>query len=237
MNLVQTLVSMPDQFSTLVTAVTTAGLVETLSSEGPFTVFAPTNEAFEALGEETIQAVLANHAQLTSILTYHVHAGDAVLSTSLSNGQQVSTVEGDPLTISISRRGNHVMINGVATVITADVETTNGVAHVIDTVLMPPTHGHGSGGSGSTMNLVQTLVSMPDQFSTLVTAVTTAGLVETLSSEGPFTVFAPTNEAFEALGEETIQAVLANHAQLTSILTYHVHAGDAVLSTSLSNGQ
>merc|ERR1712070_504039 len=141
----------------------------------------------------------------------HVHSGDAVLSTSLSNGQRVSTVEGDPLTISISRRGGHVMINGVATVITADVTATNGVAHVIDTVLMPPTPSHGS--AGGSMNLVETLVSMPDQFSTLVTAVTTAGLAETLSSEGPFTVFAPTNDAFAALGAETIQAVLANHDQ------------------------
>eukprot|EP01052_Picozoa_sp_SAG31_P062345 SAG31_NODE_21331_length_552_cov_0.889625_2_plen_83_part_01 len=82
---------------------------------------------------------------------------------------------------------------------------------------------------------METLVSMPDQFSTLVTAVSTAGLVETLSGPGPFTVFAPTNDAFAALGTQTINAVLANHDLLVSILTYHDHGGDAVLSTSLSD--
>ena len=143
MNLVETLVSMPDTFSTLVTAVTTAGLADTLSSPGPFTVFAPTNDAFAALGADTVRSVLADHELLTAILTYHVHAGDAVLSTQLSDGMEVTTVEGDSLTVGIRRRGRQtvVTINDVATVIQADVVATNGVAHVIDAVLMPPAAG------------------------------------------------------------------------------------------------
>ena len=135
MNLVETLVSMPDTFSTLVTAVTAAGLVPTLSGAGPFTVFAPTNAAFAALGQSTIDSLLADPTgQLASILTYHVAAG-YVLSSQLNDGMQIPTVEGGSITVTIDSSG--VTLNGVATVIQADVECSNGVAHVIDAVLTP----------------------------------------------------------------------------------------------------
>lgn len=121
-----------EDFSTLVTAVTEAGLVDTLSSEGPFTVFAPTNAAFEKLPAGTLEAVLQDKEQLTSILTYHVVSGK-VMSTDLTDGMTATTVQGDDITI-----GAHsgVTVND-ANVVTADIEASNGVIHVIDTVLLP----------------------------------------------------------------------------------------------------
>jgi len=121
-------------FSTLLAAAEAAGLVETLKGEGPFTVFAPTDEAFAALPEGTVDTLLMpeNKDQLTQILTYHVVAGE-VKSTDLSDGMMAETVEGSEIEVSI---GDNVMINE-ATVVTPDVMASNGVIHVIDTVLMP----------------------------------------------------------------------------------------------------
>ncbi|WP_439483033.1 fasciclin domain-containing protein [Cyclobacterium plantarum] len=127
-------VGSPDH-STLVTALSTAGLVETLSGDGPFTVFAPTNAAFEALPEGTVESLLAPEGkeQLTAILTYHVVAGN-VMAADLSDGQVVKTLNGQEITVSIS--DGKVMING-ASVTTADLSGSNGVIHVIDGVLLP----------------------------------------------------------------------------------------------------
>ena len=120
-------------FNTLVAAVTAAGLVDTLKSEGPFTVFAPTDEAFAKLPEGTVEGLLADIPTLTKILTYHVVAGK-VMSTDLSDGMMAATVEGTEIKVGTM---DGVKINE-STVITADIETSNGVIHVIDTVLMPP---------------------------------------------------------------------------------------------------
>jgi uncharacterized surface protein with fasciclin (FAS1) repeats len=123
------------ELSTLVSAVQAADLVETLSSEGPFTVFAPTNDAFAALPAGTLDSLLLpeNKQQLTDILTYHVVAGK-VMSSDLSDGQVITTVNGATLTVSIA---DGVVKVGDATVTTADVEASNGVVHVIDAVLLP----------------------------------------------------------------------------------------------------
>lgn len=120
-------------FETLVAAVQAAGLVDTLKGEGPFTVFAPTDDAFAALGT-TVDDLLKpeNKDQLTAILTYHVVAGK-VMSTDLSDDMTAATVQGDDITIDLD---NGVMVND-ATVVTADIETSNGVIHVIDKVIMP----------------------------------------------------------------------------------------------------
>jgi uncharacterized surface protein with fasciclin (FAS1) repeats len=133
-NVVEIAVSSPDH-TTLVAAVTAAGLVETLSGEGPFTIFAPTNAAFAALPEGTVESLLLeeNKDQLTSILTFHVVAGN-VLSGDLSDGQVVTTLNGQDLTVSIA--DGIVKING-AQVVAADLVGSNGVIHVIDTVLLP----------------------------------------------------------------------------------------------------
>ena len=121
-------------FETLVAAVSAAGLVDTLKGDGPFTVFAPTDEAFAALPEGTVEALLKpeNKDQLTAILTYHVVPGK-VMSTDLSDGMTAATVQGGDLTVDLS---DGVKIND-ATVVSADVETSNGVIHVVDTVILP----------------------------------------------------------------------------------------------------
>ncbi|CAN0216494.1 unnamed protein product [Chrysoparadoxa australica] len=121
-------------FETLLAAATAAGLVDTLKSDGPFTVFAPTDAAFAALPEGTVETLLKpeNKDQLVSILTYHVVAGK-VMSTDLSDDMMATTVQGTDIMIDLD---NGVMVND-ATVVTADIEASNGVIHVIDKVIMP----------------------------------------------------------------------------------------------------
>lgn len=128
-------VSNPD-FSTLVAAVQAAGLVETLSGEGPFTVFAPTNDAFAALGDDTIASVLADTDLLTAILTYHVVAGE-VKAADVVNLTEAATVQGSPITISVV--DGKVFLNDTIEVVVTDIQASNGVIHVINGVLLPPT--------------------------------------------------------------------------------------------------
>lgn len=132
MNIVETAAD-AGTFTTLLAAAEAAGLVETLSGEGPLTLFAPTDEAFAALPEGTVEGLLDDIPALTAILTYHVVAG-AVMSTDLSDGMTAATVNGADITVTI---GEGVMING-ANVVAADIETSNGVIHVIDAVILPP---------------------------------------------------------------------------------------------------
>lgn len=132
-NIVETATEAGD-FTTLLAAAEAAGLVETLSSEGPFTVFAPTDAAFDALPDGTVDELLMpeNKARLTQILTYHVISGE-VMSSDLSDGMEAGTVEGSAVTISLE---DGVMVND-ANVVSADIEASNGVIHVIDAVLIP----------------------------------------------------------------------------------------------------
>lgn len=122
-------------FQTLVKAVQAADLVATLKSPGPFTVFAPTDEAFAALPKEKLEALLKDKAALTAVLTYHVVPGK-VPAADVVKVSSVKTVQGQPL--SISTKGNEVHVNG-AKVVKADIPCTNGVIHVIDSVVLPPT--------------------------------------------------------------------------------------------------
>jgi transforming growth factor-beta-induced protein len=199
------------RFTSLVAAVKKAGLVETLSGPGPLTVFAPTDAAFTAalaaLGK-TLDQLTAD--ELKPILTYHVLAG-AVRSTDLKAGP-VKTVSG--FSAFVSTMGG-AKINGVS-VVTADIAAKNGVIHVIDKVLLPP-------------NLVQA-ATLAGDFSTLIGAVTSAGLAETLSkADANLTVFAPTNAAFAKL------ASVPSGDALKNVLLYHVVSGK-VLSTDLKAG-
>merc|ERR1740133_647338 len=218
-SIVDLAVATPDH-STLVTALKAADLVGTLSSKGPFTVFAPTNEAFAALPAGVLANLLKpeNKAQLVDILTYHVASGD-VHAKDLHDMEMIKTVEGKSVTARIS--GSSVYINS-AKVVTADVDASNGVVHIIDSVLMP---GDAPKPAGKT--IVDLAVATPD-LSTLVAALKAADLVDTLSGKGPFTVFAPTNEAFAALPAGVLANLLKpeNKAQLVDILTYHVASGD-----------
>lgn len=120
-------------FKTLVSAVEAAGLVDTLKGPGPFTVFAPTDDAFAKIPKDQIEALLANKTQLAAVLTYHV-VPSKVMSTDLKNEMMVKTVQGENITISLANGG--VMVND-ATVVQANIVCTNGVIHAIDTVLMP----------------------------------------------------------------------------------------------------
>ena len=124
-----------DDLSTLVAAVKAADLVGTLQSEGPFTVFAPTNDAFDALPDGTLETLLKpeNKQMLTDILTYHVVPGK-VMSGDLEDGMTAKTAQGQEITIKL---GDNVMVNG-AKVVAADVEASNGVVHIIDSVILPP---------------------------------------------------------------------------------------------------
>ncbi len=134
MDIVETAVA-AGKFKTLAAALQAAGLVETLKGAGPFTVFAPTDDAFAKLPAGTVESLLKpeNKAKLTAILTYHVVAGKA-LASDLKNGEALKTVNGKELPVKIE--GGEVMI-GNAKVIKADIEATNGVIHVVDTVLLP----------------------------------------------------------------------------------------------------
>ena len=217
---VDIIVNSPDH-EILETAVIAAGLDGALSGEGPFTVFAPTDDAFNALPAGTIEALLNDIPTLTSILTYHV-AGVNALSTDLTDGQELVTLNGESVTVTINADG--VFIND-AQVTVADLVAENGVVHVIDAVLLPPAESN---------TVVDIIVNSPDH-EILETAVVAAGLAGALSGEGPFTVFAPTDAAFNALPAGTIEALLNDIPTLTSILTYHV-AGVNALSTDLTNG-
>ncbi len=203
-----------DDFNTLVQAVKAAGLVETLSGAGPFTVFAPTDAAFGAIPKADLQALLADKEKLTEVLTYHVVSGK-VKASDVVELSRAKTVQGGELRIDTSDGG--VKVDG-ANVVKTDIMADNGVIHVIDQVLMP------GQAEAKSKTIVDVAVSA-GQFDTLVTAVKEAGLVETLSGEGPFTVFAPTDAAFGAIPEADLKALLADQAQLTEVLTYHVVPG------------
>jgi transforming growth factor-beta-induced protein len=213
-------------FSLLIEAAQKAGLAEFLSTENNLTVFAPTDAAFAALlsdlGLSSLDDVPV--ADLTQILTYHV-IGAKVMSTDLSTGYVPTLASFDSNSVSMYVTiGNTVSINGSVSVTTADVEAENGVIHVVDKVILPPT--------------VVNIALANENFTTLVQAVVKAGLVDALSADGPFTVFAPTNAAFDALfaqlGISGIDDLTAE--QLIPILTYHVVPGN-VVSTELSNGE
>ena len=214
-----------DDHFVLAAVLDSTGLDETLAGEGPFTVFAPTDAAFDLIDPLTLIDILQDNDLLTSILTYHV-AGGNVLSTDLSDGQMITTVNGADVTISIM--DGTVMVNE-ATVVIADLVGSNGVVHVIDAVLLPP--------APNPATVVDIIVDSPDH-TLLELAVGAAGLVGALSGEGPFTVFAPTDAAIVELVtalDITADELLAL-PELGAILQYHV-VGAAALSTDLSDGQ
>lgn len=218
------------RFNTLVTALEAAGLVEALQGEGPFTVFAPTDEAFAALPDGALDNLLADNELLSGVLLYHVVEG-AVKAADVAglDGQEVATLSGEAIKVMLD--GSSVMINEAKVVIT-DIEGSNGVIHVIDAVILPPADEMATAEEGmANEEMDKTIVDIAlsdENFSTLVTALEAAGLVEALQGEGPFTVFAPTNDAFEALPEGALEALVADPDALTDVLLYHVAEGEAM---------
>jgi transforming growth factor-beta-induced protein len=197
-------------FKTLVAAVQAAGLVETLKGKGPFTVFAPTDEAFAKLPKGTVEALLKDVPKLKSILLYHVVPGN-VLAADVMKLKEAKTVLGPSITVEAGSGG--VKVDG-AKVVKTDIRTSNGVIHVIDSVILP-------------RDIVET-ARKAGSFKTLLAAVEAAGLTETLRGAGPFTVFAPTDEAFAKLPKGTVEALLKDVPKLKSILLYHVVPGSVL---------
>lgn len=214
-----------DQFSILQAALEQVDLDDVLSGTGPFTVFAPTNDAFQAAGITSLDGF--TNEELTEVLLYHVIGGAGIASTDLAEGQTYAATaantgpNGTQLSILIERTGGNVTVNNVANVETANVRAENGIIHIIDQAIVPlDVVGHAQANSN---------------FTSLVGALGAAngGLVSVLQSDGPFTVFAPLNSAFTAI-QSTVDGLDAD--QLASVLLYHVVSGANVRSTMLSAG-
>jgi uncharacterized surface protein with fasciclin (FAS1) repeats len=211
-NIVETAVA-AGTFQTLAAALTEADLVNALQGEGPFTVFAPTDDAFAKLPAGTVESLLKpeNRERLVSILTYHVVPGK-VLSGDVVKVDAAGTLNGQR--VSVKTADGTVSIDN-AKVTAVDILASNGVIHVIDTVLLPESE------------TIVGVAANAGTFNTLLAAAKAADLAETLMSDGPFTVFAPTDDAFAKLPAGTVESLLQpeNVGQLRSILKYHVVAG------------
>ena len=200
-------------FNTLTQALQAAGLIDALQGKGPFTVFAPTDEAFAKLPPEQVAALLKpeNKETLAGILTFHVVPGK-VLAKDVVKIQGAVTLNGQRADVVI--KDGKVSIDG-ANVVKTDIKCSNGVIHVIDRVILPASE-----------DLAKT-ATKAGNFQTLLAAADAAGLTEALSGKGPLTVFAPTNDAFAKLPAGTVETLLKpeNRGKLAEILKYHVVAG------------
>jgi len=196
-------------FTILAKALTEAELVGALKGDGPFTVFAPTDEAFKKLPKGTLETLLKpeNRDMLVGILTYHVVPGEYKAGKVLSS-KTLTTLNGQRADIAGGDIDN-------ATIVKTDIECTNGIIHVIDEVILPESDS------------ILEIATSAGSFNTLAAALEAADLIDALSGEGPFTVFAPTDEAFAALPDGKLDMLLKpeNKDKLRSILLYHVVEG------------
>jgi len=245
-DIVATAESVPT-LSTLVKAVVAGNITADLSMPyGPYTVFAPNDAAFAKLDPAVLAYLLAHPRELDNVLFYHV-LDRRVYAQQIVNFGQERTLQGEFIVFIID--GANVLINGVSQVLTADVDCTNGVVHIVDTVLLPKAMTEKlvkdarawakslKANPKDLPNIVQLAQSDPD-LSTLVKAVVAGGLATTLSGPGPFTVFAPINQAFDRLPTGLLEFLLnpANIKDLDAVLTYHVLSG-AVFSKDLKDGE
>jgi uncharacterized surface protein with fasciclin (FAS1) repeats len=214
-DIVQTAVA-AGQFTTLASLLQQAGLVDTLATGGPFTVFAPTDAAFAKVPKATLDALAADPAKLKAVLLYHVVPG-RITAADVVKLTSAKTAEGQSVTIKVTN--GSVFVDG-AQVTTPDVEASNGVIHVIDSVLIPQQMT-----TTAPKTIVQTAVAA-GSFKTLTSLLKKAGLVGTLQGKGPFTVFAPTDAAFAEVPKATLAALAKNKAKLRSVLLYHVVKGN-----------
>jgi uncharacterized surface protein with fasciclin (FAS1) repeats len=219
-------------FTTLVAALQATGLDAVLAdTSATFTVFAPTDDAFALLGQDTIDALLEDTDRLTDILTYHVLPGEVNAEAAIAAaGTTVETANENGGKVALSLSGTDLLVN-TSTVTVTDIAADNGIIHVIDAVLIPPAPV-----GEPTANIVETAVAAGD-FTTLVAALQAADLDSVLADETQqFTVFAPTDAAFAMLGQATIDTLLSNTDVLSDILLQHVIAGtvDSVTAFSLN---
>ena len=206
-----------DDLSSLVTALDNAGLVSVLEGNGPFTVFAPNNAAFDAAA-----ATLAglSDEEVKNVLLYHVLGGANLPTSAIAEGQTYTTTaaeigpDGEQISMLIERDGNSVTVNGDIDVVTADVTASNGTVHIVDEIILPP-------------NVVMAAMDNPSIFSELVTALGAAAdldngasIIDALNGDGPFTVFAPDNQAFAAAPTGLTDE------QLRNVLLFHVVSGN-----------
>ncbi len=221
-DIVQTLFE-DGRYRILLFALADTGLIQALRSPGPFTVFAPTDRAFERLPREVINFLFRpeNRPQLAKLLEFHVVAGKALTAADIiAMNPPFKLKMVNNISTEITENGGTIKINN-ATVIEADIQATNGIIHAIDEVLFPP-------------DVVQTAIN-DGRFKTLVTALKAADLVEALEGPGPFTVFAPTDAAFGKLPPGTVENLLKpeNKPKLIRILTYHVVSGRALTAAAI----
>lgn len=212
------------QFKTLLAAAEAAGLVDALRSAGPMTVFAPTDEAFSKLPAGTVESLLRpeNRSKLAAILTYHVVPG-AIPSSRVGRMSGATTLNGQR--VEFVRGAEGIRVDG-AGIISADIEASNGVIHVIDRVILP------------TDATIVAVAAKAGEFGTLLAAAKAAGLADALAGEGPLTVLAPTDEAFAKLPPGTVESLLKpeNKDKLASILKYHVIPGRVHAAQALALG-
>ena len=228
-NIVEVAQSDPN-LSTLVDAIIAANLTTVLSEGGPFTVFAPTNAAFQKLDPAILNNIISTPSLLTALLQYHVVSGE-VTSSQLTNGDVATLLSGQSINVDIS--GGMVTLNESSKVTTADIDASNGVIHIIDEVLLPEDF--------APQTIVQIAASNPENFSTLVSALLKPDLSDLYAAANDptsdLTVFAPTNDAFaavlSALGKNSIDDLPIG--LLREIVQYHI-VGGATMSSELTNG-
>lgn len=200
-------------FKTLAAALGAGGLVDALKGEGPFTVFAPTDEAFAKLPAGTVESLLKpeNKDKLVGILTYHVVKG-AVPAKQVVTLSGANTLNGQRVDIKVA---DGTVTVDKAKVVKTDIKCSNGIIHVIDSVILPEA------------GTIPAVATKAGTFNTLLAAAKAAGLVEALSGKGPLTVFAPTDDAFAKLPKGTVESLLepGNKGKLAAILKYHVVSG------------
>merc|ERR1711997_855513 len=201
--------------TTLVDLVVKAGLAETLSTSGPFTVFAPDNDAFARLGDSVLATLGSDVELLKKVLLYHVVSGN-IYSSAATNNAKLDSVQGAPILVNLYLKSEYydgfITINGKK-VMKADMKADNGVIHCVSDVLFPIPE----------KDLVDTLIA-DERFSTLVTAATAAGLVDTLRTTD-LTIFAPTNDAFAKIPSDALEGLLADKEALTAVLLRHALPG------------
>ena len=228
-NIVETAVE-AGKFKTLATALTAAGLIDAVNGPGPFTVFAPTDDAFAKVPKETLEMLLKpeNKEKLKAVLTYHVVPGK-VMAKDVVGLKGAKSLNGQRIDVKVD--GGKVSVDG-ANVVATDIACTNGVIHIIDSVILPASDN------------IPAVATKAGKFSTLLAAAKAAGLVDALSGDKALTVFAPTDEAFGKLPKGTVESLLKpeNKEKLKAILLYHVVEGrvyseDAVKAKSAATLQ
>lgn len=211
-NIVDTAVE-AGKFKTLAAALGAAGLVDAVKGPGPFTVFAPSDEAFAKLPKGTVETLLKpeNKEKLKAILTYHVVPGK-VMAKDVLGVKGAKSLNGQRIDVKVD--GGKVMVDG-AQVVATDIACTNGVIHVIDSVILPSEDN------------IPTVATKAGKFNTLLAAAKAAGLVDALSGDKALTVFAPTDDAFAKLPKDTVATLLKpeNKDKLKAILLFHVVEG------------